>query len=146
MNNNPFEQYLTESEPEKRVKSYAWHTAVGLQKVDGLETSEYLIHTAKKNIEGEISIQKAGELIDSYYEADPQKAEERTEEADKVSARIVCILSENSFVFSPAQYMIIHGRLFDGIYPHAGSFREYNITKKEWVLDGAAVLYGSARE
>lgn len=146
MKNNPFEQYLKESEPKKRDKSYAWHTAVGLQAVDGLETSEYLVDTAKKNIEGEITIQQAAELINSYYEENPGKGENRTEEADKVSSRIAYILSEKSFVFSPAQYMVIHGRLFDGIYPHAGKFRDYNITKKEWVLDGETVLYGSASE
>lgn len=146
MKNNPFEEYLRESEPEKKDKRYAWNTAVGLQAVDGLETSEYLINTAKKNIEGEISIQQAAELINSYYEENPGKAEERTEEADKVSARIAGILSEKTFVFSPVQYMNIHGRLFDGIYAHAGKFRDYNITKKEWVLDGETVLYGSASE
>lgn len=146
MNKDPFEEYLRESEPEKRDKGYAWHTAIGLQAVDGLKTSEYLVKTAIRNIEGEISIDQAKELIDSYYEENPREAEERTEEADKVSARIAQILAENAFVFSPTYYMAIHGRLFDGIYPQAGKFRDYNITKKEWVLDGNTVIYGSAGE
>lgn len=146
MNRDPFEEYLRESEPEKRDKGYAWHTAIGLQEVDGLKTSEYLIKTAGRNIEGEISIEKAKELIDSYYEENPGKPEERTEEADKVSARIAQILAEKAFVFSPTYYMAIHGRLFNGIYPQAGKFRDYNITKKEWVLDGNTVIYGSAGE
>lgn len=141
-----FEEYLKESEPGKRDKGYAWHTAIGLQAVDGLEPSEYLIKTAKRNIEGEISLEQAEALIDSYYEENPGKPENRTEEADKVSARIAQILSEKAFVFSPVSYMAIHGRLFEGIYSHAGKFRDYNITKREWVLDGNTVLYGSAGE
>ena len=147
MNKDPFETYLKESEPEKREKGYAWQTAIGLQAVDGLETSEYLIQTAKRNIEGEISFEKANELINSYYEEHPKNSdEERTEEADKVSARIAQILSEKSFSFTPVQYLSIHQRLFEGIYPHAGKMRDYNVTKKEWVLDGDTVLYGGATE
>ena len=72
--------------------------------------------------------------------------DERTEEADKVSSRIVEILSETAFSFSPNEYISIHRKLFPGIYKHAGKIRDYNITKKEWVLDGATVMYGSASE
>lgn len=144
MQNASFEEYLRESEPEQRDKGYAWHTAIGLQAVDGLEASEYLLKTARRNIEGEISIEQAGKLIDRYYEENPK--EDRTEEADKVSARIALILSEKAFVFSPTYYMAIHKRLFEGIYFRAGKFRDYNITKKEWILDGDTVLYGGASE
>ena len=147
MNRDPFEYYLQEKEPEKRDKGYAWYTAIGLQAVDGLKTSDYLLETAKRNIEGEISFDKANELIHTYYEENPKSLEdERTEEADKVSARIAQILSEKSFIFSPTQYLSIHGRLFKGIYSHAGKMRTYNITKKEWILDGDTVLYGGAAE
>ena len=146
MREGSFEEYLRESEPEKRDKGYAWHTAIGLQAVDGLEASEYLIKTAKRNIEGEISIEQAKELIERYYEENPAEPEERTEEADKVSARIAQILSEKAFTFSPTYYLAIHGRLLEGIYPHAGKFRDYNITKKEWILDGDTVIYGGAGE
>ena len=72
--------------------------------------------------------------------------DERTEEADKVSSRIAEILSETAFSFSPNEYISIHRKLFRGIYKHAGKIRDYNITKKEWVLDGATVMYGSASE
>ena len=67
--------------------------------------------------------------------------DERTEEADKVSSRIAEILSETAFSFSPNEYISIHRKLFPGIYKHAGKIRDYNITKKEWVLDGATVMY-----
>ena len=87
-------------------------------------------------------------LIDSYYEEKPAHLsdDERTEEADKVSSRIAEILSETAFSFSPNEYIAIHRKLFQGIYKHAGKIRDYNITKKEWVLNGETVTYGSASE
>lgn len=56
------------------------------------------------------------------------------------------LLSERAFSFTPNEYLSIHRKLFTGIYSHAGRIRDYNITKKEWVLSGATVLYGSATE
>lgn len=147
MEKDPFKEYLIESEPNKRNKGYAWHTAIGLQAVDGLTTSQYLLETAIKNIEGDISLDDAQELLNSYYIANPTTdSSDRTEEADKVSLRIARILSENAFSFTPNEYISIHKKLFNGIYKHAGKIRDYNITKKEWVLDGATVIYGSASE
>ncbi|MCB7542092.1 Fic family protein [Tyzzerella nexilis] len=147
MYKDPFKEYIRQSEPNKRDKGYAWHTAIGLQAVDGLKTSKYLIDTAIKNIEGDISIDEAQELLNSYYEKNPKSGDdERTEEADKVAVRIAKILSEKAFSFTPNEYISIHKKLFTGIYGHAGKIRDYNITKKEWVLDGATVLYGSASE
>ena len=148
MEKDPFKEYLRESEPDKAHKGYAWSTAIGLQAVDGLKPSKYLIDTAIQNIEGKITMKEAQNLIDSYYEERPVHLsdDERTEEADKVSLRIVEILSETAFSFSPNEYIAIHRKLFQGIYNHAGKIRDYNITKKEWVLDGATVMYGSASE
>ena len=147
MKTDPFKEYINESEPNKRDKRYAWHTAIGLQAVDGLKTSEYLVHTALRNIEGEISFEEANALLQTYYEENPAcEAEDRTEEADKVSARIAALLSEKAFSFTPGEYLSIHRKLFSGIYSHAGRIRDFNITKREWVLDGATVLYGSATE
>ena len=148
MEKDPFEEYLRESEPDKAHKGYAWSTAIGLQAVDGLKPSKYLIDTAIQNIEGKITMKEAQNLIDSYYEERPVHLsdDERTEEADKVSLRIAEILSETAFSFSPNEYIAIHRKLFQGIYNHAGKIRDYNITKKEWVLDGATVMYGSASE
>ena len=104
--------------------------------------------TAIQNIEGKITVTEARDLIDGYYKANPVElsANERTEEADKVSSRIAEILAEPAFSFSTNEYIGIHRRLFQGIYKHAGKIRDYNITKREWVLDGATVLYGSASE
>lgn len=143
---NDFEEYIRQGEPQKREKGYAWQTAIGLQAVDDLKPSEYLIQTARQHIEGDITIEEAKQLIDSYYESKTVRAdiEDRTEEADKVSARIAEILSEKTFTFSPIEYITIHRRLFQGIYKFAGKIRDYNITKKEWVLKGETVLYASA--
>ncbi len=143
---NDFEEYIRQGEPHKREKGYAWQTAIGLQAVDDLKPSEYLIQTACQHIEGDITIVEAKQLIDSYYQTKTVRAdiEDRTEEADKVSVRIAEILSEKTFTFSPVEYITIHRRLFQGIYKFAGKVRDYNITKKEWVLKGETVLYASA--
>lgn len=147
MNKDPFSEYFRESEPGKREKGYAWYTAIGLQAVDGLKPSEYLVKTAVRNIEGEISFEEANTLLQSYYAENPARnSDDRTEEADKVSARIAALLTEKAFSFTPNEYLSIHRKLFMGIYSGAGRIRDYNITKKEWVLDGATVLYGSASE
>ncbi len=147
MQRDPFKEYIKQAEPSIKEKGYAWHTAIGLQSVDGLKPSKYLIDTAIKNIEGKISIEEAQVLLNAYYEQNPESgAADRTEEADKVSLRIAELLSEKAFSFTPNEYISIHKKLFTGIYKHAGTLRNYNITKSEWVLDGATVLYGSASE
>ncbi len=143
MKDELFEKYSKNAEPTEYYRAYAWKTAIGLQQVDGLEPSEYLVKTAEKNISGDISFDEAHELIASYYKESQTKAQ-RAEEADKVSVRIAEILSEKSFVFSPVELITIHKRLFVGIYSHAGRIRDYNITKNEWVLDGDTVIYGNA--
>lgn len=145
--NNPFEidfeSYIREGEPDKKEKSIAWSIATGLQQVDGLTPSPYLYETAKRNIEGEISIEEAKKLIDSYYESKTSRTEDDDdkEEADKVSARIVQILRDKTFDFSPAYYIHIHKKIFEGVFKFAGKIRTYNITKKEWVLNGDTVYY-----
>ena len=145
MNSVPFKEYFTESDPDKRDKGYAWHTAIGLQAVDGLKTSDYMLQIAVRNIEGEITFEEANALLQTYYEKNPAcDARDRTEEADKVSAIIASLLSEKAFSFTPNEYLSIHRKLFTGLYPHAGRFRDYNITKRECVLNGATVLYCSA--
>lgn len=147
MNTDPFKEYLIEKDPTQKEKSYAWDTAIGLQAVDGLSPSGYLKETAAKNIKGEITLKEAYQLIESYYQEKPYHTEtERTEEADKVSVRIASLLTEKAFSFTPKEYVAIYRKLFTGIYPHAGQLRDYNITKKEWVLDGDSVIYGSATE
>ena len=147
MERDPFKEYIKESELDTVNRGYVWSTAIGLQAVDGLKPSSYLIDTAIKNIEGKITLKEAQNLIDTYEESPASTSDDdRTEEADKVASRIAQILSETAFSFSPLEYLSIHKKLFKGIYNHAGKMRTYNITKKEWVLDGATVVYGSASQ
>lgn len=141
-----FDKYIVQGEPDKKAKASAWQTAIGLQDVDGLKPSEYLIKTAVQHIEGDITIDQVKDMLDTYYQTKDgreQVDDERTEEADKVSARITEILSEQSFSFTPDYLIRIHRRLFEGIYKHAGQLRNVNITKKEWVLNGDTVLYSN---
>lgn len=147
MNRDPFKEYIKQGEPDKINKGYTWSTAIGLQNVDGLKPSQYLIDTAIDNIEGRITIEEAQQIIENYYEEKPHDIDvDRTEEADKVSVRIASILSEKAFSFTPNEYISIHRKLFQGLYKHAGKIRDYNITKKEWVLNEDTVIYGSASE
>ena len=139
------DEYIRQGEPEQAEKSEAWQIAIGLQQVDGLKTSSYLLDTAKEHIEGKISIDEAQKRIQSYYEerTDRKETEDETKEADIVSSRITQLLGEKTFQFSPAEWMTIHRRLFEGVFDHAGKIRTYNITKKEWVLKGETVIYAS---
>jgi fido (protein-threonine AMPylation protein) len=139
-------EYTCAGEPHRRQRAENWRVAIGLQKVDGLETSEYLIDAARRNIEGEISLTEVRNLLDGYYKARPTgpNDEQRVEEADKVSQRIAEILAEPAFSFAPSELISIHRRLFDGIFKHAGQLRDYNITKSEWVLRGDTVFYATA--
>lgn len=141
-----FDEYIQQGEPQKREKGYAWQTAIGLQAVDGLKPSEYLIETARKHIEGDITIDEVQQLIKSYYDSKDIRTEKdnETEEADKVSANITKLLNERSFAFTVAGLTAIHRRIFDGVFKFAGQIRDYNITKKEWVLRGDTVFYVSA--
>ncbi|MBO4474400.1 MAG: Fic family protein [Clostridiales bacterium] len=145
MTRDPFEEYIRQTEPGRKELGYAWYTAMGLQAVDGLTTSDFLKKTAQDNIEGKISLPEANKLIESYYAEAKGKKAPKTREPDIVTGRIASLLSENAFTFSVPQYIEIHRQLFEGIFPHAGKVRDYNISKKEWVLDGASVHYGAAQ-
>ena len=144
--NLEFVEYTKQGDPNRIEKTKAWGTAIGLQEVDGLKPSKYLIDTAKEHIEGKININEVEERINQYYKVlNKRKSEEieNNEEADKVSVRITEILSDNSFNFNPTELVSIHQRLFSGIYKHAGKIRDYNFTKDEWILNGDTVIYAS---
>lgn len=138
-----FDEYIRQGEPGKREKAEYWQTAIGLQAVDGLKTSDYLKETARKHIEGDIDIDQARELIKSYYQSKSVREpdDDEKQEADKVSANITKILSSETFDFSSNGIISLHRRIFEGVFKHAGKVRDYNITKKEWVLEGDTVNY-----
>ena len=138
-----FDEYIRQGEPQQKERAEAWRVAIGLQAVDGLKTSEYLHETARRNIEGEISIDEARELIKTYYITKTHHApdDDEKQEADQVSANITKILSYSSLDFSTKGYIALHRRIFEGVFKHAGQIRNYDITKKEWVLNGDTVNY-----
>lgn len=138
-----FDEYIKQGEPDKREKATLWRTAIGLQAVDGLKTSEYLKKTARKHIEGEIDIDQARELIKTYYQSKQSREpdDDQMQEADKVSANITKILSSASLDFSSQGILALHRRIFEGVFKHAGKIRDYDITKKEWVLEYDTVHY-----
>jgi len=140
------DNYMIQGEPDQKERGHIWHTAIGLQKTDGLKTSDYLIEIANRNINGDITLAEAKELINNYYTEKPLHANDdsRTDEADKVSANISVILAQKAFNLSPVEYISIHRELFNGIYKFAGKIRDYNISKKEWVLNGETVYYTGA--
>lgn len=138
-----FDEYLRQGEPSQKESAENWKTAIGLQAVDGLQPSAYLIDVAKRNIEGEISLDETRKLIDSYYQSKTLRTpkDEDEEEADKVSANIAKILASKTFAFNTNGYVSLHRRIFEGVFKHAGEIRQYDISKKEWVLEGDSVNY-----
>lgn len=129
----------------KYTKKQIIETGIGLQDVDGIKNTSYFLEKSNRYIKGEITLEELNQIIASYYSSKPD-VEERSEEADKIAVRIAQIISEDSFTFTVGQLLSIHKRLFDGLIENAGKFREYNFSKKEWVLDGASVIYGDYRE
>lgn len=138
-----FDEYIRQGEPSQREAAYAWSTAIGLQAVDGLKTSEYLNDLARRNIEGEITIDEVERLLNSYYESKTthDADDDYKQEADKASKNIKRILSVKTCDFSTNGYVSLHRRIFEGVMKHAGELRKYDITKREWVLEGDTVSY-----
>lgn len=138
-----FDAYIRQGEPDKRKRADAWRVAIGLQAVDGLTTSDYLNETARRNIEGEITIDEARQLVKTYYQKKTTREpdDDEKQEADEVSGNISKLLQTDAFTYSVAGFAAIHKAIFDGVFKHAGRFRDYDITKKEWVLRGDTVQY-----
>lgn len=142
-----FEQYLRAKEPDKVQKAKNWSIAIGLQDVDHIHPSNFLLQQAKANIEGNLSLAQVRKNIEEYYKEKTVREEaikNRTFEADNVIERINVLLAEKAFTFSPVELKHIHEFLFRGIFKRAGQFRNYNITKNQWVLDGDTIEYGHA--
>jgi fido (protein-threonine AMPylation protein)/DNA-binding CsgD family transcriptional regulator len=143
-----FSGYKKVGEPAKQAKIENWRVAIGLQAVDGLSPSNYLVQLAHDNIDGKISADDVEKQISAYYKHNAPKTqtEQEKREADEVSSRINKLLGKNSFSFSPAELLAIHKYLFSGILNPkiAGHYRTYDITKDEPILNGDTVHYGRA--
>ena len=139
-----FEEYIRQGEPNQKTKASLWQTAIGLQAVDGLKTSEYLRKTARRNIEGEINLEEAHKLIHGYYQkraAHHESINDEEAEADRAASNIARILASQTLAFSTNGLIALHRRIFEGVFPHAGKIRQYDITKKEWILREDTVNY-----
>lgn len=144
-NNYSLSEYIKVNDPSEKEKAKNWDMAIGLQEVDGLKTSTYLLDVARENIEGKIDFKGAYSKISSYYNEASlrEKKENDTKEADIVSIRIAELLSDKSFTFSPLELINIHKKLFSDVFDHAGKIRDYNIVKEEWILNKDTVTYAS---
>lgn len=137
----------------KDLKKENWEIAIGLNKVDGLTPSPYLKELILESVNGESSYKEIEEKLYKYYEnRDLTKRKERnTRECDIVSTRIAELLEDGSFIFSPVYLKSIHRYLFEGVFEdsiknYAGVFRDYNISKKEDILNGKSVIYGNYQD
>lgn len=138
-----FDEYLRQEEPDRREKAYAWKTAIGLQAVDGLKPSAFLVQQAQSHIEGTATIDDVQREVRTYYQQRKSRVPEddQTEEADKVSVNIARLLGTQTLAFSVFGYQQVHRNIFNGVFKFAGQIRDYDITKKEWVLRGDTVNY-----
>lgn len=130
-------------ELDENRKILFWKTAIALQAVEGLETSEDLMEIARQNVAGEISAKKA---------ANQAKKIDDENHANLVAARMFEILSQTSKsaefyrnFLSQGTLQNIHRKLFEGILENAGEYRKKNIAKREWALDGELLLYPPAK-
>lgn len=143
------DNYIIENEiTDSKKKQEYWATGIGLNKVDNLEPSKYLIDLSKKNINGELKYHEVEEALKTYYKGQDTSSIEiqREKECDLVSLRIAQLLEDKSFGFSPITLKNIHRYLFKDIYDFAGNYREYNISKKELILNGETVKYVNYQE
>ena len=138
------ENYIIANEiTDSAKKQEYWDTGIGLNKVDNLSPSRYLLDLSKKNINGELNYYEVENLLKAYYETQNSSDIniQNEKECDLVSLRIAQLLEDKSFGFSPVTLKNIHKYLFKDIYDFAGLYREYNITKKEPILNGDTVTY-----
>lgn len=138
------ENYIIENETTDSIKKQEyWNAGIGLNKVDNLEPSKYLLDLSQKNINGKLRYYEIENLLKTYYEAQNHDDinVQKEKECDLVSLRIAQLLEDKSFGFSPITLKNIHKYLFKDIYNFAGSYRNYNITKKEEILNGDTVKY-----
>lgn len=127
-----------------QTKLELWQTGFGLQQVDGLTPSQYMVDLATEHIEGKIDYQQVYDQISQYHD----ETDDSSKEADIVSLRIVELLSNSAFKFAPTTLKAIHRELFYEVLPQGvklGEYRLNNIRKDEPILEGASVIYDDYR-
>lgn len=135
-----------EDEKNSEVKQLYWNIAFGLQEVDGLKPSKYMVELSKEHIKGEKTYQQVQDEITSYYKNNKDNYNDNEEEADEVATAIYEILNNKSFRFDYLTLKNYHQRLFCNLNKkiyNPGVFRLYNMTKKESILNDDTVNYQS---
>ena len=107
-NIDPFAQYYISGEPDKAQKAYAWKTAIGLQKVDNLHVSDYLISLAVENIEGRMSITEVKNKIDEYYSKTTHSETKRhIERHIEIEKDLLTLLNENKVTAKTKNILLV---------------------------------------
>lgn len=136
-----------EDEKSPEVKQLYWNIAFGLQEVDGLKPSKYMVELSEEHIKGEKTYQQVQDEITSYYKKNEDNHDDDDEEeADEVSTAIYEILNNKSFRFDYLTLKNYHQRLFCNLNKekyNPGVFRLYNMTKDEPILNDDTVNYQS---
>lgn len=129
-------------EKSKYVEADTWNAAIGLQQVDGLVPSKYLLKLAQENVYKKLSLDEIENLLYEHYE---NTSDSSTKEADLVSKRIAELLSTDSFSLSPVTFKNLHEYLFKDILQeqYVGNFRDVNLSKEEPILNGNSVKYAN---
>lgn len=143
---NPMEGYIIKgnTQDSPKLKEY-WSVGIGLNQVDNLKPSDYLLQLAKRHIEGEITSEDVDEQLKIYYNSqDLNKKDKQDEyECDMVSKRILDLLDNGGFTFAPQMLKNIHAYLFEGMEEYQpGQYKTEEWRKKEAILGGESVQYG----
>ena len=140
-------EYIPQPEFSAHVKEGYWKAAFGLQAVDGLAPSRYARRLADEHIRGTATLADVMQQLGTYYSSNSKNHDQaQTEEADKVSARIVELLSTPAFSLDWELLPQIHRHLFqdlDASVYHPGALRTEPLVKLEAVLNGDTLLYGA---
>lgn len=141
-----FNYDIVQEETNPKLKQLYWNIAFGLQKVDGLTPSKYMIDLSYEHIEGKKTYKEVQKEISSYYSKCENSLNEDEKEADEVSTAIYEILNDGAFRFDYLTYKNYHKRLFKNLDKkkyNPGEFRTYNFTKDEPILNNDTVDYQS---
>ena len=73
-----------------------------------------MVETARAHIEGVITQSEAQRRIRAYYEAKDEiaKPDPSKEEPDKVAERMVAVINDGGFEFTPEYYISIHKKIW----------------------------------
>ncbi len=148
---NRFDKYISRGNSEEKRICLFWLTSFGIQSVVNLKPSDFMLSIVERHVKGELTLERVKSEMDRYYEQqrrnrhdDESQHRHHTQEADRVSYRIVKYFMGNDFSLSYEGFSDTHHLLFHGIYAHSGKMREHSASKKEWVLGNATVIYPKA--